>query len=122
MKMAEICRMELCATRSRNDDPREFKVTRVQIMAHPSSNWLLEPTFPAAAPLPRLDRELYELAEMDEPALSGVAPTAQYPSGTWLVGTRAELDAADADTERFATSDPEAPTVRPGSLHARKTG
>ena len=88
-------------------------------MAHPTLNWLLEPTFPAAAALPRLDRELYELAEMDEPTPSSPAPT-QYPSGTWRVGARAELDAEDA--ERFATSDPEAPTVRPGSLHACKTG
>jgi hypothetical protein len=86
-------------------------------MAHPTTNWLLEPTFPAAAALPRLDRELYELAEMDEPAPSSASPFAQYPSGTWLVGERAELD-AQSDAERFATSGPDAPTVRPGSLHA----
>ena len=95
-------------------------------MAHPTSNWLLEPTFPAAPALPRLDRELYELAEMDEPARDNTNPTTQYPSGTWRVGTHAEhtgapVDADTAEAERFATSDPEAPTVRPGSLHA-KTG
>ncbi|MEO6602962.1 MAG: hypothetical protein ABIQ16_23960 [Polyangiaceae bacterium] len=70
--------------------------------------------------MPRLDRDLYELAEMDEPAPSGVALTAQYPSGTWAVDTRTEVDAAEVDAERFATSNPEAPTVRPGSLHALK--
>jgi hypothetical protein len=91
-------------------------------MAHPTSHWLLEPTFPAAAALPRLDRELYELAELDEPTPSSVAPSTQYPSGTWRVGARGELEATEADAERFATSDPEAPTVRPGSLHPRKTG
>ena len=91
-------------------------------MSHSTSNWLLEPTFPAAPALPRLDRELYELAEMDEPTPSSVAPSAQYPSGTWRVGMRGELEAAAEDAERFATSDPEAPTVRPGSLHVRKTG
>ena len=91
-------------------------------MSQSTSNWLLEPTFPAAAPLPRLDRELYELAEMEELAPSGVDPTNQYPSGTWHVDTHAELDAEEADAERFATSDPEAPTVRPGSLQACKLG
>lgn len=90
-------------------------------MANPTPNWLLEPTFPAAAALPRLDRELYELAEMDEPTPSSVPTSALYPSGTWLVGERPDLD-GDEDAERFATSDPEAPTVRPGSLHTRSVG
>ncbi|MET0792272.1 MAG: hypothetical protein ABW061_12185 [Polyangiaceae bacterium] len=92
-------------------------------MAHHTSNWLLEPTFPAVPALPRLDRELYELAEMDEPVAASNTPRAQYPSGTWRVGARGAAESeADADGERFATSNPEAPTVRPGSLHASKTG
>ncbi len=91
-------------------------------MAHHTSNWLLEPTFPASPALPDLDRELYELAEMNEPARNTEAPRAQYPSGTWRVGTRPEHFDADAEAPRFATSDSEAPTIRPGSLHARKAG
>lgn len=91
-------------------------------MAHPRTKWLLEPTFPAVPALPRLDRELCKLAEMDEPAAGTDLPRAQYPSGTWLVGTRPEHFDADAEAPRFATSDSEAPTVRPGSLNARKAG
>jgi|1185.fasta_scaffold979421_2 hypothetical protein len=92
-------------------------------MAHSTSTWLLNPTFPAAAALPRLDRELFELAELDEPTPSSGPLSALYPSGTWLVGECTELEAADDEhAERFATSDPEAPTVRPGSLHARQAG
>jgi hypothetical protein len=47
-----------------------------------------------------------------------------YPSGTWRLGTHAEADAAlddeDTDSQRFAKSDSEAPTVRPGALLALK--
>jgi len=87
-------------------------------MAHPTTDWLVEPTFPAPPALPRLDRETSAV-----PALE--APRAQYPSGTWLVGTHGEadtsLDAQDAtDSQRFAKSDSEAPTVRPGALRALK--
>ncbi len=91
-------------------------------MAHPKSKWLLEPTFPAVPALPRLDRELYELAEMDVPAPGSDLPRAQYPSGTWRVGASAEHIDSGEEAARFATSDSEAPTVRPGSLHARKAG
>jgi len=52
------------------------------------------------------------------------APRTPYPSGTWRVGTHAEADAAleddDIDSQRFARSDSEAPTVRPGALRALK--
>ncbi len=91
-------------------------------MAHHRSNWLLEPTIPAAPALPRLDHELCKLAELDERERDIESPRAQYPSGTWRVGTRPEHFDTDADAPHFATSDSEAPTVRPGSLHARKTG
>jgi len=52
-------------------------------------------------------------------------PRAQYPSGTWLVGSHADaepsLDEHDSiDSQRFAKSDSEAPTVRPGALRALK--
>jgi hypothetical protein len=85
-------------------------------MAHPTTNWLLEPTFPAPPGLPRLDRETSAVPSMDP-------PRAQYPSGTWRVGTHAEADAAledehTSDSQRFAKSDSEAPTVRPGALRA----
>jgi len=67
--------------------------------------------------LPRLDLETSA-----GPALAGPRP--QYPSGTWRVGTNAEADALlgeeDADSQRFAKSDSEAPTVRPGALRALK--
>ena len=117
---ARVCRIELGATPRRNEGAREFVVKPPPFMSHPTHKWLLEPTFPAAAGLPRLDRELLALIEADlspddEPASS------ECLSGTWRVRTQAqhgELD--DADAERFATSDSEAPTVRPGSLHASK--
>ena len=71
-------------------------------MAHLStSNWLTDPVIPAPPALPQLE---------------GEAPTAARRSGTWLVGTRPDDDNADSD--RFATSDAEAPTVRPGALRA----
>jgi len=87
-------------------------------MAHPTTDWLLEPTFPAPPGLPRLDRETSAAAALD-------TPRAQYPSGTWRVGTHAEADAAlsdedSTDSQRFAKSDSEAPTVRPGALLALK--
>lgn len=87
-------------------------------MAHPTTNWLLEPTFPAPPALPRLDRETSAVPTLD-------APRIPYPSGTWRVGTHAEADAlleedADVDSQRFAKSDSEAPTVRPGALLSLK--
>jgi cytochrome P450 len=86
-------------------------------MAYPTIEWLLEPTFPAPPGLPRLDREISAVPTLD-------APRVQYPSGTWRVGTHAEADAAlddeDTDSQRFAKSDSEAPTVRPGALLAVK--
>lgn len=86
-------------------------------MAHPTTTWLLDPVIPGPAALPRLERELYEPAEVIAPP-DAVEPAAQYPSGTWLVGTRAEPKEQGGD--RFATSDAEAPTVRPGSLHSSR--
>jgi len=86
-------------------------------MAHPRIDWLLDPTFPAPPALPRLDRETSAV-----PTVYGPRP--QYPSGTWRVGTHAEADALlddeDSDSQRFAKSDSEAPTVRPGALLALK--
>jgi len=87
-------------------------------MAYPTTEWLLEPTFPAPPGLPRLDRETSAVQSSD-------APRAQYPSGTWRVGTQAEADAVledegESDSQRFAKSDSEAPTVRPGALRASK--
>ncbi len=86
-------------------------------MAHPTTDWLLDPTFPAPPALPRLDRETNAAPALD-------APRGPYPSGTWLVGTRADEDALlaeqDTDSQRFAKSDSEAPTVRPGALRALK--
>jgi len=91
-------------------------------MAHPNQHWLLEPTFPGPPSVPDLARELYELAGMDAPADS-VQPVAHYPSGTWRLGAREDADTEyEPSDDRFTTSDPEAPTVRPGSLHAFKTG
>jgi len=85
-------------------------------MAYPTHDWLLEPTFPASPGLPRLDRETRAVECSD-------LPRAPYPSGTWRVGTHAEADAAledddTTDSQRFAKSDSEAPTVRPGALRA----
>ncbi len=79
-----------------------------------TTKWLLEPTFPAPPALPRLDRETSAL-----PALDGPRP--QHPSGTWRRGSHAEANASledeqDSDSQRFAKSDSEAPTVRPGAL------
>ena len=84
-------------------------------MADPTRNWLLDPTFPAPPALPRLDRETSALPELD-------GPRPQYPSGTWRRGSHADADASfddeeeDTDSQRFARSDSEAPTVRPGAL------
>jgi hypothetical protein len=87
-------------------------------MAHPTTDWLLEPTFPAPPALPRLDRETSAAPALD-------TPRAPYPSGTWLVGTHADAAASsdeqdETDSQRFAKSDSEAPTVRPGALRALK--
>jgi hypothetical protein len=87
-------------------------------MADPTTHWLLEPTFPAPPALPRLDRETSAVPDLD-------GPRPQYPSGTWRVGTHAEADASiqdedSTDSQRFAKSDSEAPTVRPGALLAPK--
>jgi len=86
-------------------------------MSHPRTDWLLDPTFPAPPALPRLDRETSAVAALDD------GPRAQYPSGTWRVGTHTDLNAAleeedSVDSQRFAKSDSEAPTVRPGALRA----
>lgn len=82
-------------------------------MADPRTHWLVEPIFPAPPGLPRLDLETSAM-----PAVAG--PRAQYPSGTWRVGTHADgqplLEDEDVDSGRFAKSDSEAPTVRPGAL------
>jgi hypothetical protein len=81
-------------------------------MTKPTRNWLLDPVFPTAPPMPYLDAKTRELAGMDEP---GDATA----SGTWLVGSHVAQDEDDSEA-RFATADSEAPTVRPGSLHAAK--
>jgi hypothetical protein len=88
-------------------------------MADPRTNWLLDPTFPAPPALPRLDHETSAVHGFGEPRV-------QYPSGTWRVGTHADADALLEEelntdgSERFAKSDSEAPTVRPGALLALK--
>jgi hypothetical protein len=82
-------------------------------MTKPTRNWLLDPVFPTTAAVPHLSAEMRALAEMGEASEAA-------SSGTWLVGSR--LDSDDEDEPRFATSDTEAPTVRPGSLHAAKSG
>jgi hypothetical protein len=85
-------------------------------MAYPNSDWLLDPTIPAPPALPCLDREISALATISE-------PRPQYSSGTWRVGAHGEADASlpdedSTDSQRFAKSDSEAPTVRPGALLA----
>ena len=79
-------------------------------MAQPSQNWLIDPVIPAPPAMPRLDRET-------APTKEAPTPTSAHPSGTWLVGAHPYLE-ADASDDRFATSDAEAPTVRPGALRA----
>jgi hypothetical protein len=89
---------------------------QVSKMAHPTKSWLLEPIIPPPPALPHMDSELYVLAGMVEPDESAAdAADDPYPSRTWRVGTRAAAE----DAERFATSDSEAPTVRPGALARR---
>src|SRR4051794_31361418 len=110
--------MEYSPTRSRNGKEAGW---RSFPMAHPTTDWLLEPTFPAPPGLPRLDRETSGAV----PALSLAGPRPQYASGTWRLGSHAEADASledddAADSQRFAKSDSEAPTVRPGALLALK--
>jgi hypothetical protein len=92
-------------------------------MAHPNSYWLIHPTIPAAPALPRLDHETLALADGAELGCTE-QNSSQHPSGTWRVGTRIEheLEDADPDSGRFATSDAEAPTIRPGVLRAWKLG
>jgi len=87
-------------------------------MAHPSTDWLLEPTIPGPPALPRLDRETCAANSLER-------HTTQYPSGTWRLGAHGEVEAAPededfTDSQRFAKSDSEAPTVRPGALRALK--
>ena len=84
-------------------------------MNKPTRTWLLDPTFPTAPTVPYLDaktRELAGMGERDEETCN---------SGTWLVGSRVPQP-EEPDRARFATSDSEAPTVRPGSLRAAKAG
>ena len=84
-------------------------------MAHPTKTWLLKPIIPSPPALPRLDRELHAHTGMTESSQPLAESAAMYPSGTWRVGTRVEETG-----ERFATSDSEAPTVRPGALQRSK--
>ncbi len=81
-------------------------------MTKPTRSFLLDPVFPAPANVPRLSGEMRALAELGEHR-GGRA------SGTWRLGTHS---AEEDDEPRFATSDTEAPTVRPGSLHAAQAG
>jgi hypothetical protein len=81
-------------------------------MSKPTRDWLLDPIFPTTPAVPHLDAQTRELAGMGEPDDAA-------RSGTWLVASRVEDD-EDEDQARFATSDSEAPTIRPGSLHAAK--
>jgi hypothetical protein len=80
-------------------------------MSKPTRTWLLDPTFPHSPAVPHLDLETRELAGMIG---NDSDPRA---SGTWLVANHPE-----DDEPRFARSDTEAPTVRPGSIHAEKSG
>ena len=81
-------------------------------MTKPTRNWLLDPVFPTAPSMPYLDALTRELAGLGEP---GDAKS----SGTWPVGSHSQEE--DADEPRFAVSDSEAPTVRPGTLRAAKS-
>jgi hypothetical protein len=82
-------------------------------MTKPTRNWLLDPVFPSPPSVPYLDARTRELAEMGEPREATT-------SGTWLVNSHPTAREADADEPRFAVSDSEAPTVRPGTLRASK--
>ena len=82
-------------------------------MTKPTRNWLLDPVFPTAPTIPYLDAQTRELAGLGE-------PDDAKSSGTWQVGARPQEE--DADEPRFALSDSEAPTVRPGTLRAAKPG
>lgn len=92
-------------------------------MSQLTDHWLLDPVFPAPAGLPRLDEETEELARLEE----APGATSRYPSGTYRLALRVddtEATAAqdeDASAERCRKSSSDAPTVRPGSLHALKT-
>ena len=86
-------------------------------MPHRTNTWLSEPVIPSPPALPRLDGAAYASVASSGPSPKHDPAAGPYPSGTWRVGTRAE----DCDNdERFATSDSEAPTVRPGALQQRK--
>jgi hypothetical protein len=90
-------------------------------MPQHSDNWLLDPVFPAPAALPRLDDATEELARLDVEPNSEV----HHPSGTWRVALGSDeraLVAHATDDARERRSSADAPTVRPGSLHALKTG
>jgi hypothetical protein len=85
-----------------------------------TDHWLLDPVFPAPAGLPRLDEETEELARLEEAPGS----TSRYPSGTYRLAVRVDHTEAtdeDASADRCRKSSSDAPTVRPGSLHALKT-
>jgi hypothetical protein len=89
-------------------------------MAYHSDLWLLDPVFPAPAALPRLDEETEELARLEE----APSEVSRYPSGTWRLAVRVDDARAHDDhasDERGRKSPSDAPTVRPGSLHALKT-
>jgi hypothetical protein len=88
-------------------------------MAHPTKSWLLEPTIPAPPAVPNLAGELCALADMGELYLSLAESADLSPSGTWRVGARVARAEPTGDAGRFATSDSEAPTVRPGALQRR---
>ena len=81
-------------------------------MTKPTRNWLLAPVFPMTPAVPHLSAEMRALAEMGEPGDS-------TGSGAWRVAARVECE-EEEDAPRFGTSDTDAPTVRPGSLHAAK--
>jgi len=81
-------------------------------MTKPTRNWLLDPVFPTAPSMPYLDAQTRELAGLGE-------PDDAKTSGTWLVASHPQDE--DADEPRFAVSDSEAPTVRPGTLRAAKS-
>jgi hypothetical protein len=90
--------------------------TCVTTMSKPTRNWLLDPIFPAPPSLPHLDLETRAFASFGDPEDTS-------SSGTWAVGARVDqAQDEDEDEPRFAKSDTEAPTVRPGSLHAAKAG
>lgn len=95
-------------------------------MTSPNTKWLLDPVIPAAPAVPRLAHDSYEPLNQTGGSAERVERTdqypSQYPSGTWLLGARAERERVREETlgARFARSDSEAPTIRPGLLHVAK--